>query len=122
MKKKMKGMTNDDIFAIMATIFLCMAIENLGKLIHLYNLCKGTFQNEKCTYFLFKICVIEIFKNKNGYGTTTLYGGELNVVGHRFQNFTPNIKLKGGGIGNIRFYKRLTTLVKLYRNSNVLGE
>jgi hypothetical protein len=31
----LKAVTNDDIFAITATIFLYMAIENLGKLIHL---------------------------------------------------------------------------------------
>jgi hypothetical protein len=33
--EKLKAVTNDDIFAITATIFLYMAIENLGKLIHL---------------------------------------------------------------------------------------
>jgi hypothetical protein len=31
----MKRVTSDEIFAIMVTIYLYMAIQNLGKLIHL---------------------------------------------------------------------------------------
>jgi hypothetical protein len=46
------------------------------------------------TYF-FKICVIEILKTRMGMALRH-YGGELNVVVHRFENFTPNIELIGG--------------------------
>jgi hypothetical protein len=33
--EKLKGVTNDEFFAITAATFLYMDIENLGKLIHL---------------------------------------------------------------------------------------